>query len=412
MSLSVYDFVPEMMNTDFVIGEDSLTDLSIHPMPQADAYWFKNKKKTLVKRFVLKRFPRVEKSCVVTLAKNENGTYSPRFDFAIFDLTKKSYEEYQSGKVDHSKIKVKAKVDITDCHKEFNELLQYMLGLDEIELDKTSYKTVAEDYLESLEESLKNVDKNDALQKIAAHYKGKITSKDVDLLLDRKSKLLVFKALLENPQTFESARKALGQNKRPEDVWQHFFEQNQWIFGYGLKLVSCEPLDDSKLEQITSGANIFTGAGKRADGLLRTRGYISSLLFCEIKTHDKQLLSGTKYREPDVYKVSTEVSGGVSQVQKTAHKALRTIAHEFHKLYEPDGTPLRVEVSTLRPRQVLIIGNLKELTESGDINLEKSLTFELYRKSINDVEIITFDELYERAKFIVNGDDQGQAAAV
>jgi hypothetical protein len=405
MSLTAYSFEPKMQDTDFVIGEDSFADLSINPMIQADAYWFKNSKKSLVKRFVLKRFPQVEKSCVVTLAKNENGTYSPRFDFSIYDITKKSLKEYTSGDVDVSKIKIKAKVDITDCHKEFNELLQYMMGLDEVELDKTSYRTVAKGYLETLEESLKNVTKEDALSKIHAQYKGKITEKDVELLLNRKSKLVVFEKLLTDSEYFEQARKTLGENKRPEDVWQYFFEHNQWIFGYGLKLVSCEALDDEKLEKITTGANVFTGAGKRADGLLRTRGYISSLLFCEIKTDKKLLLATTQYREPDVYRVSEEVSGGVSQVQKTAHKALRTIASEFHRLYEPDGTPLRIEISTIKPRQVLIIGNLKELMEGEDINLEKSLSFELYRKSINDVEIITFDELYERAKFIVDGSD-------
>jgi len=38
----------------------------------------------------------------------------------------------------------------------------------------------------------------------------------------------------------------------------------------------------------------------------------------------------------------------------------------------------------------------------GDkLNPEKTSTFELYRNSIHDVEIITFDELYERARFIV-----------
>jgi hypothetical protein len=403
MSLSVYDFIPAMQDTDFVIGEDDFNDLSINPMPSADCYWFKNAKKSLVKRFVLKRLPRVEKSCVVTLAKNKDGTYSPRFDFQIYDTTKKSLEEYKADKVDVSKIKVKAKVDISDCHEEFSALLGYMMGLDEIELEKTEIRTVTKDYLENLEESLKNVPKDDALQKFAAQYKGKLTDKDVQLLLNRKAQLDVFSKLLNDKKYFEAFRKRLGENKRPEDVWQYFFEHNQWIFGYGLKLVSCESLDDEKLEKITTGANVFTGAGKRADGLLRSRGYISSLLFCEIKTDEKDLLETTQYRKPDVYRVSDEVSGGVSQVQKTAHKALRTIASEFHRLYEPDGTPLRVEISTIRPRQVLVIGNLKQLLDNGEINLEKSLSFELYRKSINDVEVITFDELYERAKFIVDG---------
>lgn len=95
----------------------------------------------------------------------------------------------------------------------------------------------------------------------------------------------------------------------------------------------------------------------------------------------------------------------MAQVQKTTHKALRNIASDFHKRYSAAGVSLREGIAAIKPRQVLVIGNLKELTDNGDINPEKSLSFELYRKSINDVEIITFDELYERAKFIVNGAD-------
>ncbi|MCD9587781.1 DUF4263 domain-containing protein [Streptomyces sp. 8ZJF_21] len=71
------------------------------------------------------------------------------------------------------------------------------------------------------------------------------------------------------------------------------------------------------------------------------------------------------------------------------------------RIYEDDGTPTDVELSTTRPRQVVVIGSLREFTQNGAVNPEKMSSFELYRTSIQDVEIITFDELYERACFIV-----------
>lgn len=401
MLLSAYNFDLTMQSTDFVVGEDDFNNLSVNPMPSNDAYYFKNSKKTLVKRFVLKRSAQVEKACAITLAKNEDGKYSPRFDFFIYDITKKSLKEYSSDEVDVSKIKIKAKVDFGDCYKEFNELLGHIMNLDDIELEKVSYRAVKTDYLSSLEESLKNISKEDVLSKLSKEYKGKLTDKDISLLLDRKAKLEIFEKLLSDREYFNKVINELGPNKRPEDVWQHFFENNQWIFGYGLKLVSCESFDDDKLEQITTGANVFSGGGKRVDGLLKTRGYVSSLMFCEIKTDTTPLLNSTQYRKPDVYTVAEHVRGGVAQVQKTTHKALRTIAADFHKRYSAAGVPLREEISTIRPRQVVVVGNLKQLMDGEEINPEMSLSFELYRKSINDVEIITFDELYERAKFIV-----------
>jgi hypothetical protein len=219
-------------------------------------------------------------------------------------------------------------------------------------------------------------------------------------LSNRKAQLQRFNNLLTDPDYFEEERTLKGRSG-PETVWQGFFEENPWIFGYGLHLIACESLDDNKLERITTGANTFTGAGKRSDAVMRSKGFISSLLLCEIKTHDTPLLAKTPYRLPDVYQVSKDVGGGVAQVQKTANKALRLVHGELHRLYKDDGTPTGIEISTVRPRQVLVIGSLNEFTNGGATNPEKMSAFEQYRRSILDVEVITFDELYQRACFIV-----------
>lgn len=63
---------------------------------------------------------------------------------------------------------------------------------------------------------------------------------------------------------------------------------------------------------------------------------------------------------------------------------------------------------TVRPRQVLVIGHLSQLMEEGRFNEEKAHSFELFRRSIVGLEILTSDELYQRARFIVDG---GQATA-
>jgi hypothetical protein len=58
-------------------------------------------------------------------------------------------------------------------------------------------------------------------------------------------------------------------------------------------------------------------------------------------------------------------------------------------------------VFSYRPKSYLIIGNLSEFKTDLGINQEKYSSFELLRKNMISPEIITFDELYERAKFIV-----------
>lgn len=134
---------------------------------------------------------------------------------------------------------------------------------------------------------------------------------------------------------------------------------------------------------------------------MKTKGYISSLLFAEIKTHKTVLLARRQYRLPDVYRVSDELSGAVSQVQKTADKAVHGLRERVAKLYAPDGSPTGNELATIRPRQAVVIGSLDEFRPAGEINPEQTHSFELFRRSLSDVEVLTFDELYQRACFIV-----------
>ena len=53
-------------------------------------------------------------------------------------------------------------------------------------------------------------------------------------------------------------------------------------------------------------------------------------------------------------------------------------------------------------KTILIIGNWSEINKDNAKNQEiKKKTFELFRQNSKNVEIITFDELYDRAKFII-----------
>ncbi|MFI6509639.1 Shedu anti-phage system protein SduA domain-containing protein [Streptosporangium sp. NPDC050855] len=88
-------------------------------------------------------------------------------------------------------------------------------------------------------------------------------------------------------------------------------------------------------------------------------------------------------------------------MQKTAEKAVRGIRDFIHHKYDSDGTPTGLEVSTVKSRQVVVVGHTGEFESAGRLNHEKVSSFELYRRSVSDVEIITFDELYERACFII-----------
>ena len=153
----------------------------------------------------------------------------------------------------------------------------------------------------------------------------------------RKKQLEVFKGLLEDDGFFQSKTKEWGVSGK-EATWQRFFENNPWIFGYGLSYVFTSPLDEKKLEQVTTGYS-FAQSGKRTDALLKTRGYISTFCFVEIKTHKTPLL----HREPEPYRaeswrISEELAGSVAQIQKTIQKALQGI-HTKVEMQDSQGKP-------------------------------------------------------------------------
>jgi len=212
----------------------------------------------------------------------------------------------------------------------------------------------------------------------------------------RRSQLQRFESLLCDASYFASEQNRL--QCRPEDVWQDFFEANTWIFGYGLSYQFLSKLDERKLEQIVRGRDL-TAAGKRSDALMKTRGIISSLCFVEIKRHDTPLLGSAQYR-PDVWSPSSELAGGVSQVQTTVHTAIESLGHRLMPR-DDMGDPTGEVLLNIEPRSCLVVGSLDQFQTDCGINVPKFRSFELYRRHTWRPEIITFDELLQRARFIV-----------
>ncbi|GAB3732792.1 Shedu immune nuclease family protein [Nocardiopsis nanhaiensis] len=392
---------------EFVVARDDFSALQIRPGEDGVFHFFYDaEKRRLIKHFVIHERPRVDTLCDITLIKKD-GKYDPRVKIWKKDksnASKSALEEKISGDVHVKTVKASVNAgDDSESSYNFWKLIQFLQSFADVDVPSNDFRVVSGGVAQ-LAKSLGGEDKSTIVEAVRISLGGSITEEDLQIMSNRKEQLNVFERMLNDVSFFEEERSRLGKDggkSGKEAVWQKFFEANQWIFGYGLNLVSFEPLDESKLERITTGASIFTGAGKRVDAIMRTRGVVSSLAFCEIKTHEAPLLERRLYRDPDVYQVSKEVSGGLSQIQKTVGKALDQLSRQIHDLHEDDGTPTGIQFSTVKPRQVLVVGNLAEFRVDGALNPEKMSTFEFYRNSIRDVEIITFDELYERARFIV-----------
>lgn len=235
--------------------------------------------------------------------------------------------------------------------------------------------------------------------------KNNITKDEIVNLGYRKQQIEIFNKLLTDSVYFDKTRDGLGKNKGKEAVWQSFFEQNTWIFGYGLNYIFNSPLENKKLEQVVSGFD-FNSAGKRSDALMKTRGIINSFCFGEIKTHETELLKQVKdpYRG-ECWAISDELAGSIAQTQKTVQKSIKDLETKI-EIKDDNGNLTGEQVFIYQPKSFVIIGNLSEFKSEYGINEDKFSSFELFRQNQINPEIITFDELFERAKFIIKMDEE------
>ena len=83
-------------------------------------------------------------------------------------------------------------------------------------------------------------------------------------------------------------------------------------------------------------------------------------------------------------------------------RALEDIGEALRERAE-DGSEIPNEVTFLmRPRSYLIIGTLDQLLgEGGGPHVEKIRSFELFRRSVSEPEVVTFDELLATLEHLI-----------
>jgi hypothetical protein len=222
---------------------------------------------------------------------------------------------------------------------------------------------------------------------------GSITSHDVVNIGYRKFQLDIFQRLLHEP-TFLSnyAKEHCVSEKQSEKIWQHFFEHNEWIFGFGLdyRFLGLLQREAHVAEEDVAGRD-----GSIADFLL---GATNFTVLVELKRPDTRLFEEHKNRA-GCWRLSSELIDSVSQMLE--QKASWQVKAEINAsgLHNENGELIKQR--TADPKAILIIGSHAQISGTEKQNAIKLRTFELFRRDSRNVEIITYDELYQRAHFIV-----------
>ena len=229
---------------------------------------------------------------------------------------------------------------------------------------------------------------------VAEFARSEITTEDVVALAYRREQLKAFSGMLDCGDDIS------------ENGWQAFFERNQWIFGYGLSYIFTTGLDGRRLQQTIRGSSLVA-PGKIPDGIMKTRAAVSALCLVEIKKSSTELLRRSEYRA-GTWVPSTQLGGAVAQCQETL-RAASDVLDTHHRFTDGQGNLTGEELMSVQPRSFLVVGSLGQFQSEHGINSARYRAFEDFRRNLRQPEILTFDELYERARFIV---DHAEASGI
>lgn len=157
-----------------------------------------------------------------------------------------------------------------------------------------------------------------------------------------------------------------------EKQWQKFFGENSWILNH---LFPFEVIL-KKQEAYVGGKTLANEDGRIVDFLFEN-GFQDNFALLEIKTHRKDLLKRTPYRQPDVFSYSDDLSGGLSQCLDQKDVFIKDFGNK-EKIIDP--------------KAILVIGLKSELNEN------QIKCFELLRSNQKNIDILTFDELLAKLK--------------
>lgn len=183
-----------------------------------------------------------------------------------------------------------------------------------------------------------------------------------------------------------------------EPDWQKFFEERPWIFGYGLRYQFLHLLEQ---RPYVGARDVTRRGGQESDFLMSTSATARFTVLVDIKTPSADLVRREEYRNR-TYAPGSDLVGGVAQVQQQAWRWATEGSRTDHnrELLEEKG------IFTHEPHGILVIGNLSSLENQRS----KIRSFESFRRNLRQPEILTFDELLERAERMVDAAESSSDA--
>ena len=356
----------------------------------------KNNGNVIYNDFILFNGPQVVFKCTINLSKNEGvKKYIPRITF---------YKENKKGEIKESKKDTRVRIEFTKREKgltNFWNLISFLKSYKDL-VDTGDF----DDKYSVVDNSayILSFNSKEEYEKVEELKKLDISSETLKKYLtdERKEILDEFRKLLENDEyykIYENKHKENIKGTGEEAVFHYFLKKNDWILGLNVDIKFIKDFTD----EVHVGNPDTTGVGNPKTDMMAISDYTTLIEFKIPKTHFFTEIKSSKSRT-GTWSFTNDFIEGISQCLKQCSSW-----DKEHKSKDLVGNDKEIFLQdyhrTIDPKVIFIIGNKqKELNikNKKTDNLLKRDTLERFRRNNRNVEIVSYDELYERAYFIVH----------
>ena len=290
-------------------------------------------------------------------------------------------------------------------YREFWQMIAFLSGFKSILDEKIfqwEYRLTTEEDIITTIKSKDDDSRTSYLVKIIQD--AGIDETDINQLLRLKTRekdLKVFKLLLSNNNNYRQKYRERYIISKPGDeaIWHHFLLKHTWIFGLALDFRCIEDF----LDEQHVGINDSNNAGSPTVDFIGINEFTTLI---EIKTPELKFFNKrqTSSSRSTTAPFSSDFIDGISQCLSQKDKIDKSFEHKTFR--DSSGKEIdKRKIRNINPKVFYIIGNKRQEMPVDDVreeNQNKRDTLERFIRGQNNLKIISFDELYDRASKIIN----------
>ena len=384
------------MNNYFDLSSENVDTITIYKSNNGKTCYIAKKedKSNFISGFVLFTGPKVRVVCDVGFSpSSKTGKYIPRLAFKKIlsneeeKTTDKEYVRIEFTKSDRGANEFWKMISFLSIFKDIVDIGNFdnQFKVIDSNIYISEFKTKQE--YEKVEELKKLKINNETLKKYLSDKRSKIVKK--------------FREMLENNKNIEEYKQDFNivQNGY-EPAWHHFLKNNDWILGLNVDVRFIKDFTD----EVQVGNSNTIGSGNPKTDIMGISDYTTLI---ELKTASTDFFTETKSSKSraGTWSFTNDFIEGISQCLK---QKFDWDKEQKGKDLIKDSEVVNQNINrTVDPKVVFIIGNKQRelnMDNTEAENIMKRDTLERFKRNNRNVEIISYDELYERAYFIIYGE--------